>query len=326
MRWGWSLLTMAAFAVAALAADEPQNLTLLSCPQAAASDACNPSKADLKKSKTAFSKALKLQKAEHFDEAYQEFDTAARLVPKNVEYVTALAMVRQQLVYDHLHQGNDDLTKGKLVEAQAEFRSAANLDPQNEFAKQRLQDSMAEWAPKRSETPRVVESVEVRVVPNAALHEFHFRGDSHALLTQVAAAYGVAAEFDESVPTRRVHFDMESVDFYTAMRSVCSVTGAFWVPLSEKQIYLVRDNSEKPSSIRPHGVAHFLYARSFDAARDDGNDHPAADHLRHPLRFAATTKWDAFCARPVPCAGCGHPIVRELRSLASAGHARDSGL
>jgi general secretion pathway protein D len=244
MRWGWSLLTMAAFAVAALAADEPQNLTLLSCPQAAASDACNPSKADLKKSKTAFSKALKLQKAEHFDEAYQEFDTAARLVPKNVEYVTALAMVRQQLVYDHLHQGNDDLTKGKLVEAQAEFRSAANLDPQNEFAKQRLQDSMAEWAPKRSETPRVVESVEVRVVPNPAVHEFHFRGDSHALLTQVAAAYGVTAEFDESVPTRRVHFDMESVDFYTAMRSACSVTGVFWVPLSEKQIYLVRDNSE----------------------------------------------------------------------------------
>jgi len=244
MRWGWSLMAVAAFAASALAADEPQNLTLLSCPQAAASDACNPSKADLKKSKTAFSKALKLQKAEHFDEAYQEFDTAARLVPKNVEYVTALAMVRQQLVYDHLHQGNDDLTKGKLVEAQAEFRSAANLDPQNEFAKQRLQDSMAEWAPKRSETPRVVESVEVRVVPNPAVHEFHFRGDSHALLTQVAAAYGVTAEFDESVPTRRVHFDMESVDFYTAMRSACSVTGVFWVPLSEKQIYLVRDNSE----------------------------------------------------------------------------------
>jgi hypothetical protein len=237
-------MAVAAFAASALAADEPQNLTLLSCPQAAASDACNPSKADLKKSKTAFSKALKLQKAEHFDEAYQEFDTAARLVPKNVEYVTALAMVRQQLVYDHLHQGNDDLTKGKLVEAQAEFRSAANLDPQNEFAKQRLQDSMAEWAPKRSETPRVVESVEVRVVPNPAVHEFHFRGDSHALLTQVAAAYGVTTEFDESVPTRRVHFDMESVDFYTAMRSACSVTGVFWVPLSEKQIYLVRDNSE----------------------------------------------------------------------------------
>jgi general secretion pathway protein D len=246
MRWGWLALTIAVFAAAAIAADEPQTLALLPCPQSAASDpACNPSKADLKKSKAAFSKALKLQKAERFDEAYEEFDAAARLVPRNVEYVTALAMVRQQLVFNHLQRGNDDLTKGKLVEAQAEFRSASNLDPQNEFAKQRLYDSMTEWAPRLTGAPRVVvESAEVRVVPSPDLHEFHFRGDSHTLLTQVAGAYGVSAELDESVPSRRVHFDLESVDFYAAMRAACDVTGAFWVPLSEKQIFLARDNAE----------------------------------------------------------------------------------
>jgi general secretion pathway protein D len=246
MRWGWSAVAIVAFAAATLAADEPQNLAVSPCPQAAASDpACNPSKVDLRKSKAAFSKALKLQKAERFDEAFEEFDIAARLVPKNVEYVTALAMVRQQLVFDHLQRGNDDLTKGKLVEAQAEFRSASNLDPQNEFAQQRLRDSLAEWLPKMAETPRVVaESPQLRVAPDPALHEFHFRGDSHALLTQVAAAYGVTAEFDESIPSRRVHFDMESVDFYTAMRAAGDVTATFWAPLSEKQIFLARNNAE----------------------------------------------------------------------------------
>jgi general secretion pathway protein D len=228
-----------------VAADAPQNLGLLSCPPDARDAACNPSKADLKKSKIAFSKALQLQKAEHFDEAYEEFDAAARLVPKNVEYVTALALDRQQLVFGHLQRGNDDLTKGKLVEAQAEFRSAANLDPENEFAQQQLRDSLAEWSPKLTGTPRVVEeSTEVRVVPNPSLHEFHFRGDSHALLTQVAGAYGVAAELDESVQSRRVHFDMEIVDFYTAMRAACEVTGAFWIPLSEKQVFVAKDNAE----------------------------------------------------------------------------------
>jgi type II secretory pathway component GspD/PulD (secretin) len=54
----------------------------------------------------------------------------------------------------------------------------------------------------------------------------------------------VTAEFDESVPSRRVHFDIDSVDFYTAMRAASGVTGAFWVPLSEKQIFLARDNAE----------------------------------------------------------------------------------
>jgi general secretion pathway protein D len=245
MRWGWLALAVAVLATAAVAADEPQPLALLSCPRGTSDPACNPSKADLKKSKIAFSKALQLQKAEHFDEAYVEFDAAARLVPKNMEYVTALALVRQQLVFDHLQRGSDDLAKGKLVEAQAEFRSASNLDPQNEFAQQRLRDSLTEWNPKMTGTPRVVaESTSVQVVPNPVLQEFHFRGDSHALLTQVAAAYGVTAEFDESVPSHRVHFDLDKVDFYTAMRAADQVSGAFWVPLSEKQIFLARDNTE----------------------------------------------------------------------------------
>ena len=244
---GWrSALGILLLAAVAFAADEQQPpLALMSCPEKATDPACNPSKADLKKSKIAFSKALQLQKAEHFDEAYVEFDTAARLVPKNMEYVTALALVRQQLVFDHLQRGNDDLTKGNMVEAQAEFRSASNLDPENDFAQQRLRDSLTEWNPKATGPARVVaEAASVQVFPNAAPQEFHFRGDSHALLTQVAGAYGISAEFDENIPSRRVHFDIDSVDFYTAMRAAGAVTGTFWVPLSEKQIFLARDNPE----------------------------------------------------------------------------------
>ena len=245
MKWEWSAVAVAVLATVSLAADEPQNLAVLPCAQTVAGDSCNPSPADLKKSKAAFSKALKLQKAERFDEAFEQFDTAARLVPKNLDYLTALAMVRQQLVFDHLQRGNENLTQGRLVEAQAEFRSASSLDPENEFAQQRLRDSLEEWRPKATGTPRVVaESSELRVVPNAGSHDFHFRGDSHALLTEVAGAFGVAAEFDESVPSRRVHFDIDGVDFYTAMRAACGVTGTFWAPLSEKQVVVARDSSE----------------------------------------------------------------------------------
>jgi general secretion pathway protein D len=246
MRWGWVAVAIAAFAAATLAANPPQHPAVLACDQAAPGDpACSPSKADLKKSKAAFSKALKLEKADRFDEAFKEFDAAARLAPKNVEYVTALAMVRQQVVFDHLRRGNENLTQGKLVEAQAEFRSASNLDPQNEFAQQRLRDSLVEWAPKATGTPQILaESAELRVIPNPGSHEFHFRGDSHALLTQVGGAFGITAEFDESVPARRVHFDLDSADFYTAMRAACDVTGVFWTPLSDKQIFLARDTSE----------------------------------------------------------------------------------
>ena len=57
-------------------------------------------------------------------------------------------MTRQQVVFDHLQRGNAEMLKNRQIEALAEFRTALHLDPQNEFAQQRLQDAMGEWAPK----------------------------------------------------------------------------------------------------------------------------------------------------------------------------------
>ena len=227
-------------------ADDPLNIAVLPCAQAAAGNPlCNPSKADLKTSKEAFARGLKLEKSERFDEAYRSFDIAARLVPTNVDYVTALALVRQQLVFNRLQRGNQYLTDGKAIEAQAEFRSAANLDPENLFAQQRLQDSLTEWNQKTTGVPQIVaESAELRVVPSSTLHEFHFRGDTHELLTQIGTAFGVSVQLDESVPSKRVHFNMEAVDFFTAMGAACDVAGTFWTPLSERQVFLARNSAE----------------------------------------------------------------------------------
>jgi hypothetical protein len=62
------------------------------------------------------------------------FETAARLAPRNVDYVTAREMTRQQIVFDHLERGNAEMLKGRQIEALAAFRSALRLDPQNEVA------------------------------------------------------------------------------------------------------------------------------------------------------------------------------------------------
>ena len=100
-------------------------------------------------------------------------------------------------------------------------------------------------------------------------HEFHFRGDSQALLTQVAAAFGISAEFDESFPSRRVHFDLDSIDFYTAMRAACDVTGDFLGAAVGKTDPRGARHRRESSSIRPHGDAHLLLAWSHHAARSE---------------------------------------------------------
>ncbi len=92
---------------------------------------------------------MKLQREKRQDEAFESFETAARLAPRDVEYVTAREMTRQQLVFDHLTRGNAEMRDGRQIEALAEFRSALHLDPQNEFAQQRLTDALGEWTPKK---------------------------------------------------------------------------------------------------------------------------------------------------------------------------------
>ena len=239
----WPLIIAVICCQMAQAGDTAQILVTGSCAPGAV--VCSPSKSDLKKGKAAFSRALKLEKARHLDEAYREFDSAARLVPSNVSYVTALTMTREELVFDHVTQGNTDLNNGREVEAQAEFRDALSLDPDNKFARERLQESLRSWAPPK---PPILRGVEDGGPPQAAPRPdhraFHFRGDSKALLTEVAKAYGIVAELDESVVSRRVHFDLDESDFPTAMQAACDVTGTFWTPLSDTQIFLARESPE----------------------------------------------------------------------------------
>ena len=157
---------------------------------------------------------MKLQREKRQDEAFESFETAARLAPKDVEYVTAREMTRQQLVFDHLTRGNAEMRDGRQIEALADFRSALHLDPQNEFAQQRLTDALGEWAPKTAAAPQVVaEADELRVEPSAAKADFHYRGDGRGLLTQIASAFGVTASFDDSVVSRPVRFDMGGATF-----------------------------------------------------------------------------------------------------------------
>jgi len=238
MAW---VLTAAAFC-----SDQLSNLPILPCPEGTPGVAsCNPSRKELKEASEAFTKGLRLQKAKLLDQAFDHFDTAARIAPKNVEYVTAREMTRQQSVFEHLQRGNAEMLNNRQIEALAEFRSALHLDPQNQFAQQRLQDAMGEWAPKTSGPPQVlIDAGEIRVVPNPALADFHYRGDGRGLLTQIASAFGVTATFDESVISRGVRFDLGQADFYTAMAVACQMTHTFWTPLDDKQILLVAESAQ----------------------------------------------------------------------------------
>jgi general secretion pathway protein D len=199
---------------------------------------------DLADAKHAFESGVKLKKSGELEQAYDKFGEAAKLNPRSVDYVTAREITREELAMDAINRGNKALNEKKDIVAMAEFRRALQFDPQNEFATQRLRDSV--WHNNSGSTAlRVADSSdEILLQPNPSHHDFHFRGDGRSLLTEVGRAYGISVMFDDSVKNVRTRFDIEDVNFATAMEAANSVTKTFWVALSPKQILVIVDNAQ----------------------------------------------------------------------------------
>ncbi len=220
------------------------------CSNSGGAPACSGSSKDLKAARQAFARGLKLEKSgtenpQNLDQALYEFQEASRLVPQNVEYLTAREIAREHLAGLHLEHGNADLLEGKQVEALAEFRTALNLDPQNEFAQQRINDALGPAPVHAPSPPQLIESSDALALkPIDARHDFHYRGDSRGLITAVASSYGLTVVFDDSVLSRHVRFDLDNADFATAMQQASAVTRSFSVALEDTVIFTSADTPE----------------------------------------------------------------------------------
>jgi general secretion pathway protein D len=231
---------------AAMAADQPTPPSAILCIDGViGANACSASKQDLKAAKTAFARGLKLQKSHDLPGALEQFETASHLVPHNIEYATAREIIRQRIIFDHLQHGNTALSDGRDIEAQAEFAHALDLDPSNEFARERLTEALGPSPARSSSTAQLITSEdEIRLSPLDQRADFHFSGDSKELLAQIAKVFGVEATVEDSVVSRRVSFDIQNVDFYTAMRAASAVTKTFWAPLTSHKIVIATESPE----------------------------------------------------------------------------------
>jgi len=240
MRWVGVLLMFAWLSPAVAQAPGAQP----PCP-AAKGGSCVASPKDQKEAKKAFQRGVRLRNKNHNDEAFEAFDQAARLVPDNVEYATAREVVRQQLVYEALKRGNLFMLTRQEVQALAEFRTALELDLQNEYAMERMRDALGVKDPEKLPSVRVVASAEdVQLVPNESLADFHYKGDARALIEKMATAYGVGVVFDETFASRQVRLEVDRVGFGQAMELVGRLSKTFWAPISDKQMVVAADTAD----------------------------------------------------------------------------------
>jgi len=239
------------------AADAPPVAAPL-CSNSGGAPSCHGPAKDLKAARQAFARGINLEKSRNLDQAFYEFEEAARLVPQNVEYLTARELTRQHLAGMHLERGNDALLTGRQVEAMAEFGTALTLDPQNEFAQQRVRDAVGTVPVRPADPPQVVASADgLTVTPADGRRYFHYSGDSRGLLTMIATSFGLTVVFDDSFPNRSVHFDLQNTDFTTAMLAASAATKTFSVALEDNIFFAAADTPENHRLFDRMGMRSF---------------------------------------------------------------------
>jgi general secretion pathway protein D len=258
-----TMLLLVALSGVALCTDQPQSpgpCTTVGASTTPCAISPQDEKKDLKRAAHLFKHGVQLQEQQRDEDALDAFTEASHLEPRNVEYATALAVMQQQLVFRYLQQGNQAMLNNKMTEAQAAFHQALQLDPSNEFARQRVEESLHDSIPRIQGPPQIViDSPPVELRPDTSLHDFHFRGDSRTLLEQIARAYGVSVEMDESVTSKRVWFDEDQVDFFTAMRTAGQLTKTFWSALETKQVIIAADTNDNHKQFDKMGLRTFYF-------------------------------------------------------------------
>ena len=220
---------------------------------------CAPTKKDLKEARNAYARGLKLQGQNRLEEAFTLFDEASRLEPQDVAFLSAEEQTKSQLVFQHTERGDSLLALAQPEQAAAEFRAALKLDPDDAYVEERLAQTLRGPAVSRlvELSTTLAGASEIELLPRKDLATFHYRGDVRGLFNELTSAFGVSAEFDDSVTAKPVRFYVDDVDFFTALRLACLVSGTMWTPLDAHQVMIAKDTKENHKQFDRMSLATF---------------------------------------------------------------------
>jgi general secretion pathway protein D len=274
---------------------------------------CVTSPKDLKEARAAYNEGRKLQDHQLLEEAFAKFDEASRLARQDTAFLSARELVKAQLVFQHTEKGDALLGDGRVIEATAEFRAALELDPDNQYVQERLTESLRHTANAANVRGLALDFSEVHLQPRPEHATFHFDGDSRALFTELASAFGVTVTFDDSVKQRKVRFYVDDVDFFTALSLACKVSKSMWTTMDSHQILIAEDTAENHKQFDRMALATF----SFPGTTTQQQATEMVNSLRTICEFqkVSTTQTGTIEVRgPETILGACTKLVRQLSS------------
>lgn len=208
--------------------------------------------------KAAYKRGLRAQSHKQYDAAYESFQQAYALKPKEPKYMTAYLRSRAYAAAQHVANGmklRDDL---KLQEALTEFQRAVEIDSTNFVAAQEVRRTAA-LLKKQTEPGALAPKPESPLAKLAAeaegpadLEPYPDNPITLRMTTTADNVYrtlgklgGINVLFDLDYKPQRIAIELNEVMLREALGMIALQSKTFWRPISPKAIFVASEGKRK---------------------------------------------------------------------------------
>ena len=220
---------------------------------------------------------------EDFDTAYQDFQKAWTMAPKDIRYRTAMDRVRVSASTAHVTKGRKLLAAGDEQGALVELLRAAEIDPGNEAAQQEItkirsrhseapmigNGGVPETSSEEAGIDTMASPTQLKPMSNEPL-SLHMVEDSKVVYQAVGKAAGINVMFDPDYTGKRIQVDLNNVSLMDALRIVGTLSGTFWRPVTANTIFVAQNSRAKRTELEEQAVQTFYLTNAWQ--QNDLND------------------------------------------------------
>ena len=205
-----------------------------------------PAKADQKKGKEAYKKGLKAEGDGDWATAFEAYSDAVNFDATVIAYGLHQAIAKSHVVQAKIEAAEKAAVAGDLTAALRSLREARELDPSNQVLAERLaqMDALRPRAGVQTVAERQL-APPVRLDHLPGTQNLQLRGQTQSAYEEIAKKFGVEVAFDVDLRQVPVKFELNDVDFVTAMRVMGQATGTFWRPLTAHLFFVASDTAQK---------------------------------------------------------------------------------
>src|SRR5438445_3777090 len=221
-----------------------------------------PAAAD--KAKSFFNKGRDAEARQNYEQAYEDFKQAYELKPKDIQYRSSYERTRFLAAAWHVHRGQLLRYAGKLDDAMAEFRKAAEIDSASFIAQQEIRrtqkmiDAASSSPSPQSDTPprtglqkRLDDAqgpVELAPISNIPI-TLKLTEDTKVIYETVGKLAGINVLFDPDYTSRRGKIELNGVTLEQALQIIALECKTFWRHVTPNTIFVASATPAKRKDV-----------------------------------------------------------------------------